>query len=189
MFEKRAAVFLYAVTPVHLGAGTATGVIDNPIQRERHTHHPSFAGSGIKGAVRHAFGQLCNGTHQDRPIRELISLFFGPASQESDLHAGAVSFGDAQLVAFPVRSLKNGYVYATCPHALSRAERLLGLVGAVSGWNIPQPEVGTCFLANPELISGDKLYLEAFEYVARVSKATAGAGAGPGAAGPAGPSR
>ena len=38
MFEKRAAVFLYALSPVHMGAGSAIGVIDNPIQRERHTN-------------------------------------------------------------------------------------------------------------------------------------------------------
>ena len=28
MFEKRAAVFLYALSPVHMGAGSAIGVID-----------------------------------------------------------------------------------------------------------------------------------------------------------------
>ena len=55
MFQKQAVVFLYAVSPVHMGAGSAVGVIDNPIQRERHTGHPCFAGSGIKGAVRHGF--------------------------------------------------------------------------------------------------------------------------------------
>lgn len=37
MFEKHAAIFLYAVSPVHLGTGQAIGGIDNPIQRERHT--------------------------------------------------------------------------------------------------------------------------------------------------------
>ncbi len=169
MFEKQAAVFLYAVSPVHMGAGTAVGVIDNPIQRERHTNHPSFAGSGIKGAVRHAFEQLCNGTGQDRPIKELIRLLFGPDSGASELHAGAVSFGDAQLVAFPVRSLKNSYVYATCPQALARAQRLLALLGVPTGWTIPQPEAGTCVLANGNLRTGDKLHLEAFEYVAPVS--------------------
>jgi len=29
-----------------MGAGQAVGVIDNPIQRERHTGHPFFASSG-----------------------------------------------------------------------------------------------------------------------------------------------
>jgi CRISPR/Cas system CMR subunit Cmr4 (Cas7 group RAMP superfamily) len=61
MFERHAAVFLYAVSPVHMGAGQAVGVIDNPIQRERHTGHPCFAGRGIKGAVRHSFRALPGG--------------------------------------------------------------------------------------------------------------------------------
>jgi CRISPR-associated protein Cmr4 len=169
MFVKQAALFLYAVSPVHMGAGQAVGVIVNPIQRERHTGHPCFAGSGIKGAVRHGFEQLCTGTEQDRPIKALIKLLFGPESSE-ELHAGAVSFGDAQLVAFPVRSLRNGYAYATCPQALARTQRLLVLLGVAAPWTIPQPEAGACVLSNRALLSGDKLHLEAFEYTARVSQ-------------------
>ena len=114
MFEKTAAVFLYAVSPVHMGAGQAVDVIDNPIQRERHTQHPCFAGSGIKGAVRHSYAAL-GGSKDD------IARLLGPDSGSSPLHAGAVSFGDAQMLALPVRSLKGGYVYATCPQALARA--------------------------------------------------------------------
>ena len=164
MFERQAAVFLYAVSPVHLGAGSAVGVIDNPIQRERHTGHPSFAGSGIKGAVRHGFEALGGD-------RTLIDRLFGPASQSGELHAGAVSFGDAQLIAFPVRSLKNGYVYATCPQALARAQRLLGLLGIAAGWTVPgEVAQGRCLVSNPELLSGDRLHLEAFEYAAQVSQ-------------------
>jgi CRISPR-associated protein Cmr4 len=162
MFEKHAAVFLYALSPVHLGAGSMLGVIDNPIQRERHTNHPCFAGSGIKGAVRHGFEAIGGD-------RTLIDRLFGPESSSSDLHAGAVSFGDAQLVAFPVRSLKNGYVYATCPQALSRAQRLLTLIGMPVGWRIPEVAEGHCILANPELLANERLHLEAFEYEARVS--------------------
>jgi len=170
MFEKHAAIFLYAVSPVHLGAGQAVGVIDNPIQRERHTGHPCFAGSGIKGAVRHGFEALAKGTSQDRPLKELITVLFGPDADSSELHAGAVSFGDAQLVALPIRSLKGGYVYATCPQAISRARRLLGLIGVAANWpDLPDIGEGQCLIANPALLSGDKLHLEAFEYTARVS--------------------
>jgi CRISPR-associated protein Cmr4 len=159
MFEKRAAVFFYALSPVHMGAGSAIGVIDNPIQRERHTHHPCFAGSGIKGAVRHGFETLGGDP-------KLVAQLFGPAN--GDLHAGAVSFGDAQLVVFPVRSLRNGYVYATCPQALSRAQRLLGMVGVDVKWSIPTIAEGHCAVSNSsELLSDDeKLHLEAFEYEA-----------------------
>jgi len=163
MFEKQAAVFLYAVSPVHMGAGNAVGVIDNPIQRERHTNHPSFAGSGIKGALRHGFEALGgNKQHVDR--------LFGPESQSGDLYAGAVSFGDAQLVAFPVRSLRGGYVYATCPQALARAKRLMALVGVRADWAVPDVAEGHCLMANPALLSGNKVHLEAFEYDARASE-------------------
>jgi CRISPR-associated protein Cmr4 len=157
MFEKHAAVFLYAVSPVHMGAGQAVGVIDNPIQRERHTHHPCFAGSGIKGAVRHGFTAIGGDA-------ALIDQLFGPDAGSNDLHAGAVSFGDAQLVALPVRSLKGGYVYATCPLALSRAQRLLALIGIKAEWPVLTVKDEHCLIANPDLLAGDKLYLEAFEY-------------------------
>lgn len=159
MFEKKAVVFIYAVSPVHMGAGTAIGVVDNPIQRERHTRHPSFAGSGIKGAVRHGFEAIGGDG-------KLIDVLFGPPAESGDLYAGAVSFGDAQLVAFPVRSLKNGYVYASCPQALARARRLFEtMTGSTLVWpNIPAVEEGQCLVANQALLSGEKLHLEAFEY-------------------------
>lgn len=172
MFQKQAAVFLYAVSPVHMGAGQAVDVIDNPIQRERHTGHPCFAGSGIKGAVRHSFEALGGDkTHIDHLL--------GPDStRTSDLHAGAVSFGDAQLVALPVRSLKGGYVYVTCPQALARAQRLLSLTGVPVTWPALAVSEGYCLLHNPELMSQDKLHLEAFEYTAQVSEDLARLAAG-----------
>lgn len=164
MFTQHAALFLYAVSPVHMGAGQAIGVIDNPIQRERHTHHPCFAGSGIKGALRHAFAALAND-------KSLLDRLFGPEAGRSDLHAGAVSFGDAQLIAFPVRSLKGGYVYATCPTAIERARRLLSLIGVQITWP-PLPEVkeGECLLTNRALLTGDRLHLEVFEYTAKADE-------------------
>ncbi len=173
MFEKQAAVFLYNVSPVHMGAGTATGLIDNPIQRERHTSHPCFAGSGIKGAVRHAWEQLVKASSLDEEeqsrAKGLLNDIFGPESGSDGLHAGAVSFGDAQLVAMPVRCLKNGYVYATCPQALARAQRLLKMVGVDADWKVPEPKEGQCLLSNRELLNDDKLHLEAFEYAAQIS--------------------
>ena len=163
MFEQQAAVFLYAVSPVHMGAGQAIGVIDNPIQRERHTGHPCFAGSGIKGAVRHSFKNLGGDKNH-------MSRLFGPESRSSDLHAGAVSFGDAQLLALPVRSLKGGFVYATCPQAIARAQRLLAHLGLTRQWPaLPEVKQGTCLTNHTAQLGGkdaDRLHLEAFEYQA-----------------------
>lgn len=170
MFQQKAAVFLYAISPVHMGAGTATGVIDNPIQRERHTNHPSFAGSGIKGAVRHSFEAL-GGDKTD------IKRMFGADSGSDNLHAGALSFGDAQLVAFPIRSLRGGYVYATSLAALARAQRLVALTGTVINWRLPSVADGNCLVANTELLNGDKLHLEVFEYGAKTDEAVGAIGA------------
>jgi CRISPR-associated protein Cmr4 len=163
MFEQQAAVFLYAVSPVHMGAGQAIGVIDNPIQRERHTGHPCFAGSGIKGAVRHSFKSLGGDENH-------INRLFGPESGSADLHAGAVSFGDAQTVALPVRSLKGGFVYATCPQAIARAQRLLAHLGLARHWPaLPELAQGSCLTVHATQLggsSGNQLHLEAFEYTA-----------------------
>ena len=159
MFEKKSAVFLYAVSPVHMGAGTAAGLVDNPIQRERHTGHPCFAGSGIKGAVRHGFTAIGGD-------KNLIDLLFGPQSRSNNLYAGAVSFGDAQLVTFPVRSMRAGFVHATCPQALARAERLMAVTGADVAWKIPPVGEGHCCVSNLSLLERGKLHLEAFEYEA-----------------------
>lgn len=161
MFQKTAALFLYAVSPVHMGAGQAIDIIDNPIQRERHTRHPCFAGSGIKGAVRHNW-QTLGGNADD------ITRLLGPDANK-ELHAGAVSFGDAQLVALPVRSLKGGYVYATCPQALARAARLLKLAGQDANWPAVSVADGNCLCNNAALQADGKLHLEAFEYTATAS--------------------
>ncbi len=128
MFEEKRLMFLYCVSPVHMGAGQALGVVDNPIQRERHTGHPVFAGSGIKGALRDVFERA--------ESRGVTNRVFGPEADASD-HAGCVAFSDAQLVLFPVRSLRESFVYATCPTALGRLKRMAELAGEEIGWKIP----------------------------------------------------
>lgn len=166
MFQAHAALFLYATSPVHMGAGQAFGLIDNPIARERHCEHPVFPGSGLKGAIRHRFHSLPNWIEGDKG-EKLLDRLFGPESQSSTLHAGAISLGDAQLVAFPVRSVKQGYVYATSAHTLARAARLLaqlGVTGMPSTTLSALTASQTC-VANSELLNGDKLHLEAFEYI------------------------
>ena len=163
MFQNKAIMFLYAVSPVHMGSGSAIGIIDNPIQRERHTGHPCFAGSGIKGAVRHWF-------EAKTADRTLIDRLFGP--KEGSLHAGAVSFGDGQLVLLPVRSLKNAYVYATCPQALARAKRLMGSIGNAADWPDCDVAEGCCVVSTQDLCTeDDRLHLETFEYRAREEQA------------------
>lgn len=167
MFQAQQALFIYCVSPVHMGAGTAIGLIDNPIQRERHTEYPMIAGSGLKGAVRHHFwSQLDDDSRKDKA--NLLNRLFGPDTNASDF-AGAISFGDAQLVAFPVRCVKGAFVYATSPTALARVTRTLNITGTNKDkdWTIPDVKPGHCRLLNQQLLSDNKLLLEAFEFTAQ----------------------
>ncbi|HMY01138.1 MAG TPA: type III-B CRISPR module RAMP protein Cmr4, partial [Agitococcus sp.] len=170
MFTAQKTLFLYAVSPVHMGAGQAIGLIDNPIQREVHTGHPVFAGSGIKGAVRHRFYSLLPQTDNR------LTRYFGAESDKASDYAGAVSFSDAQLVLFPVRCTKAGYVYATSPLALARAKRLLQQSG-LDTWNdLTSPTTNHCLVTQEHLLVekiNDKgqrnkmLYVEAYELNAK----------------------
>lgn len=160
MFEKNRLLFLYAVSPVHMGAGQALGVIDNPIQRERHTDHPMAAGSGLKGALRHHLERVWEPAE--------VARLFGPESNASD-YAGCVSFGDAQLVAFPVRSLKRAFVYAVSPVSLARLKRLALLAGCEAEWRIPAVATDQALVADAGMLSTGRLVLEAFDFGASES--------------------
>lgn len=169
MYQEQKAIFIYCVSPVHMGAGTALGVIDNPIQRERHTDYPVFAGSGLKGAIRHDFWAQAQTMEDGRNADLLIRKVFGPAPEDGGSeHAGAVSFSDAQLVCFPVRSVKEAFVYTTSPTALARAARLLHLVGRGEAWgDLASLGLGQCLVADIGLCNEGRLPLEAFEFVAQ----------------------
>lgn len=157
MYQEQRLVFYYCVSPVHMGAGTATGAIDNPIQREVHTGHPLLAGSGIKGAVRHH----CTSLWGDSAKNDITAIF-GPDASASD-HAGAVAFTDAQLVAFPVRSLKETFVYVTCPSALACLKRLAWK--GKDAWAVPSVTQGSFLGDNADKLTvNGKLILEAFEF-------------------------
>jgi CRISPR-associated protein Cmr4 len=176
MFEEKRLMFLYCVSPVHMGAGQALGVVDNPIQRERHTGHPVFAGSGIKGALRDVFEAVTKGEDSS-----LTNRIFGPETDASE-HAGCVAFSDAQLVLFPVRSLRESFVYATCPTALGRLRRMAELAGENIDWKIPAVSDDFCLaVGNSSLTVKGKLdgqemetvILETFQFTRSLNQDTA----------------
>lgn len=66
--------------------------------------------------------------------RELgLEAIFGPESDEADLHAGAMSPGDARLLLFPVRSLAGVYAYTTSRNVLARLKRDLDAQAQMTG--------------------------------------------------------
>ena len=103
MYKLARAFFMFSETPLHAGSGDDLGLVDLPIQRERHTGFPKVEASSLKGAIREAFenqstiefdGHSLSGEEK----KLAISLSFGP--EDEDLHAGALGFTDARLYFF-----------------------------------------------------------------------------------------
>lgn len=135
MFERAALMWLYAEHPVHAGSGSGVGAIDLPIQRERVTNWPIIQPSGLKGALR----ELCEKhprNSSDPTFLRKIAEVFGPDTKAEELHSGAVSFTEARLLLFPVRSLKGTFAYVTCPLALKRLKRDLETIKACGGQDL-----------------------------------------------------
>jgi CRISPR-associated protein Cmr4 len=58
MYKVARPFFMVVETPLHAGSGMDVGIVDMPIQRERHTSFPKVEGSGLKGSIREAFEEL-----------------------------------------------------------------------------------------------------------------------------------
>jgi CRISPR-associated protein Cmr4 len=120
MFQLARPLFLTCETPLHAGSGDSLGIVDMPIQRERHTSFPKIEASSLKGALREAFEEKIGRSHAD------ITKAFGPESDASD-HAGALGFTDARLLLFPVKSMKGVFAWITCPKVLRQFSEDLSL--------------------------------------------------------------
>jgi CRISPR-associated protein Cmr4 len=120
-------LYLFTRTPLHVGAGASVGAIDQPVQRERHTGFPIIPGSSIKGVLRDYLGRNGKGLSGTD-----IDTQFGKGGDGVDFAAGHLSFGEARLVAFPVRSAKGAFALAVSPLTLSRLAR-------DAGWNLAIP--------------------------------------------------
>lgn len=104
---------LHVVTPLHVGVGQGIGGVDLPIARERATGLPYIPGSTLKGCLRASLGES-----------PAVPTLFGGEPGAVPLVAGAVYFGDAHLVAMPVRHATKVFVWITAPHVLRTARRL-----------------------------------------------------------------
>lgn len=137
-------LFLRARTPLHPGAGAAVGAVDLPVQREKHTGWPMIQSSAVKGVLRDYYrlhlmeGGLNSRVDADKDPK-LVSLF-GPAKTDdkNDQHAGAAGFTDARTLAFPLRSARGVFAWATCPAVVARLIDDLRLCGAVHSLTAPR---------------------------------------------------
>jgi CRISPR-associated protein Cmr4 len=136
---------IFTRTPLHVGAGNSVGVVDSPVQRERHTRFPIIPGSSLKGVLRDL-----EVTESDK------SWLFGEGS-DKDSSAGSLLIGEARVLAFPVRSAKNSFAWITCPLILERFKR-----DAKCNFEIPVFESENECFACEEVKLNEKVILEEY---------------------------
>lgn len=137
MYTESRNIMLYRCeTPLHVGSGDEMGIVDLPIQREKHTGFPKMEASGIKGVFRDFFEKKIK---ENEVSKNDIKALFG-SSEESDngsekAEAGGLIFTDARLLLFPVKAGKDVFRWITCPYVLQRFAR---------EWNLTYEEKNKC---------------------------------------------
>ena len=143
MFKRAELMTIQAITPVHVGCGSDLGLVDLPIQREKHTGYPKIESSSIKGCIREAFEEIAKNkkdvynvhnifgydsaskncyVKSDKEEYEIVNVDKDVKAdfKENDKFAGAIGFTDARILIFPVISAKDVFAYVTCPYVLNR---------------------------------------------------------------------
>ncbi len=140
MYRLAKPFFIRVITPLHAGSGQDLGIIDLPIQRERHTGFPKIEGSGLKGSIREVFSEKFGDKDHE------LNLIFGDENAE---HAGALGFTDVRLLLFPVKSMKGVFAYITCPLVLKKFNEDMAITKInYQADNINAIEQGKCLVAN-----------------------------------------
>lgn len=141
MFDTSMLMTLTTLTPTHPGSGTELSYVDMPIQREIHTGFPKIEAATLKGCIRNEVTVRHKGKEGE------VNQLFG-ASGGGDF-ASALSFSDARLLFFPVKSVLGVFAWVTCPLALERfAEecKMIGCKGEFPGIN--KLSGGTAYIAD-----------------------------------------
>jgi len=131
---------------MHAGSGDDLGIVDLPIQRERHTGFPKIEASGLKGALRESFEE--NAITDEDHIKIQTAFGFDKFSKadeekypiaakafenkEDKDYAGALGFTDARLLLFPLKSLRGIFAWITCPSVLKKLQKELTEVSGIS---------------------------------------------------------
>ena len=191
MFRTSKPLFLIVETPLHAGSGDSLGIVDLPIQRERHTSFPKIEASSLKGALREVFEEKAlqplkadkSNLGDIKPAIKKVNQLFGfddgalTGFSKDDLtklfdgkteFAGALGFTDARLLLFPVKSMKGVFAWVTCPQVLDQFAKDLSLAGeTVELLKFDEPDENQCFLLNSSSnlkVGNDHVLLEEYAF-------------------------
>jgi CRISPR-associated protein Cmr4 len=163
MFEAKTMFYLYVETPLHAGTGRGLGAFDLPIQRERTTGYPVIFASGVKGSIKAEARKLINDTHLNQDTFDTI---FGRDNETASEFASAISFGDARILLFPVRSLSGTFAWISSLETIAGFVRMLAFTGQNKNWNIPkdQPGESEVWVNGNRLTAGSNVVLEEYSF-------------------------
>ena len=156
MYRKANLMFLMSETPMHAGSGDSLGIVDMPIQRERHTSFPKIEASSLKGSMREHF-------ERNSEITKIqISASFGSDGEgnSENSKAGSLGFTDARLLLFPVKSMKGIFAWITCPKIISKFNDELKLAKHDVQFNITKG--GVAATGNSLMLNTENLILEEY---------------------------
>ena len=176
MYKLAKPFFIKTITPLHAGSGQDLGIVDMPIQRERHTGFPKIEGSGLKGAIREVFESKA----ESIDARVKIHLAFGYDNSEKNKdvndklpekkeYSGALGFTDARILLFPVKSAKGIFAWITCPTVLKKLNKDLKICNpeksdAFNFGEIKEPAKSSCFSFSDTVKFGNNIILEEYSF-------------------------
>ncbi len=168
MYTKVKPFLLHAISSVHPGSGSEVGLVDLPIQREKHTGFPKIESSSLKGAIRSTVDYRLRG----REDYDKLKLVFGSEPSEGNKDqtvASAIAFSDARILLFPVKSMRGVFAWVTCPQVLRRfnADMTLHKTGIEP---LPVPEPNTVSSEKLMITSG-KMVLEEYAFDVKETEA------------------
>lgn len=148
------------LSPLHVGSGSAIGIVDLPVQRESYTNFPKIESSSLKGAYRY-------NAHQNHTDREQYLKVFGNEPDDDSLtQAGSLSLSESRILAFPVKSLNKVFTLITCPMVLNRFKQEQAAFLDNEQLKIVIPELendDSALVSNQSVLIKNKVVLE--EYV------------------------
>ena len=192
MFKIAKPFYIRTISSLHAGSGNDLGIVDLPIQREKHTDFPKIESSSLKGSLREAFENKKNIPYQevqklfklnelkseDTEYNYALHLIFGydkdaandninKKFDDNTEFSGCISFTDARLLFFPVKSAKGIFALITCPYILKRLIEDFSLIGESDYFKFSEDKIdtGNCLVSDNSNVSiQDNVILEEYSF-------------------------